>query len=103
MAPRTKTLMKTGYLGETDRRRLRNRIRRIQGQLDGVRRMIDEEACVDEILTQVAAARGAVQQVAIVLVQEHLTHCAENCMPGSQADIIRRVTAALTAVLKGTP
>lgn len=96
-----RSLMKTGYLTEEDRRRLGNRIHRIQGQLDGVKRMIDEEACVDEILTQVAAARAAVQQVAILLVQEHLTHCAATCMPGSQSEIIGRVTAALATVLRG--
>ena len=101
MAPRSNTMMKTGYLTEEDRRKFANRIHRIQGQLDGIKRMIDEGACVDDVLTQVAAAKAAVNQVAVVLVQEHLTHCAQNCMPGSQADIIKRVTRALTTVLKG--
>ena len=101
MAPRTKTMMKTGYLTEEDRQKFNNRINRIQGQLEGIKGMIGKEACVDEILTQVAAAKAAVNQVAVILVQEHLTHCAVNCMPGSQAEIIKRVTRALTSVLKG--
>ena len=51
------------------------RLRRIEGQIRGLQRMVeDDKYCVD-ILTQVAAATKALQSVALGLLEEHLSHC----------------------------
>ncbi len=51
------------------------RLRRIEGQIRGLQRMVeDDKYCID-ILTQVAAATKALQSVAIGLLEEHLGHC----------------------------
>jgi DNA-binding FrmR family transcriptional regulator len=51
------------------------RLRRIEGQIRGLQRMIeDDKYCID-ILTQVAAATRALQSVALGLLDEHLSHC----------------------------
>jgi CsoR family transcriptional regulator, copper-sensing transcriptional repressor len=51
------------------------RLRRIEGQVRGLQRMVeDDKYCVD-ILTQVAAVTRALQSVALGLLDEHLTHC----------------------------
>ena len=51
------------------------RLRRIEGQIRGLQRMVeDDKYCID-ILTQVAAATRALQAVALGLVEEHLGHC----------------------------
>lgn len=52
-----------------------NRMRRIEGQVRGIARMIEnDEYCID-VLTQVSAATKALQAVALGLVDEHLRHC----------------------------
>ena len=51
------------------------RLRRIEGQIRGLQRMVeDDKYCID-ILTQVAAATKALQSVALGLLEEHLSHC----------------------------
>jgi CsoR family transcriptional regulator, copper-sensing transcriptional repressor len=51
------------------------RLRRIEGQIRGLQRMIDEDKYCIDILTQVSAATKALQSVAIGLLEEHLSHC----------------------------
>jgi DNA-binding FrmR family transcriptional regulator len=51
------------------------RLRRIEGQVRGLQRMIEEDKYCIDILTQVAAATKALQSVAIGLLEEHLSYC----------------------------
>jgi DNA-binding FrmR family transcriptional regulator len=51
------------------------RLRRIEGQVRGLQRMIEEDKYCIDILTQVAAATRALQSVALGLLDEHLNHC----------------------------
>jgi CsoR family transcriptional regulator, copper-sensing transcriptional repressor len=52
-----------------------NRLRRIEGQIRGLQRMVEEDKYCIDILTQVAAATRALQSVALGLLDEHLGHC----------------------------
>ena len=51
------------------------RLNRIEGQVRGVRRMIDEDTYCIDVLTQVSAATKALEAVALGLLEEHLRHC----------------------------
>ncbi len=51
------------------------RLRRIEGQVRGLQRMIEEDKYCIDILTQVSAATRALQSVALGLLDEHLSHC----------------------------
>ena len=51
------------------------RLRRIEGQLRGLQRMVEEEAPCPEIMTQVAAATAAIKKVGMVIVQTYLEEC----------------------------
>ena len=51
------------------------RLRRIEGQVRGVHRMIEEEQYCIDVLTQVAAVTKALQGVAVGLLEDHLSHC----------------------------
>ena len=56
------------------------RLRRIEGQVRGLQRMIDnEEYCID-VLTQISAATRALQAVSLALLDEHLRHCVSEAM-----------------------
>jgi DNA-binding FrmR family transcriptional regulator len=62
-----------GYVEEKDA--LLRRLRRIGGQVRGIERMVDEERYCVEILDQIAAARTALEQVGIRLLENHARHC----------------------------
>lgn len=62
-----------GY--EDGKAQLNARLRRIEGQIRGLQRMVDEgEYCID-ILTQISAAQAALRKVALVLLDDHLRRC----------------------------
>src|SRR5262245_21215954 len=51
------------------------RLRRIEGQVRGLQRMVEEDKYCIDILTQVSAATKALQSVALGLMEDHLAHC----------------------------
>lgn len=62
-----------GYTHEKDA--LPKRLSRIEGQVRGVARMVDEERYCVEILDQIAAVRTALEQVGLKLLEDHARHC----------------------------
>ena len=62
-----------GYIGEKPA--LVNRLKRIEGQVRGLQRMVEDETYCIDILTQVSAATKALETVALALLDEHLRHC----------------------------
>ena len=62
-----------GYDGHKDD--LQKRLRRIEGQVRGIARMVDEDKYCIDILTQVSAATKALETVALSLLGDHLSHC----------------------------
>jgi DNA-binding FrmR family transcriptional regulator len=64
----------------------RNRLRRIEGQVRGLQRMIDDdEYCID-VLTQIASVSKALQGVGLGLLDEHLRHCVRHAADEAGAD-----------------
>ena len=62
-----------GYTGSKDD--YQKRLRRIEGQVRGLQRMVDEDAYCIDVLTQVAAVTKALQAVSLGLLEDHLAHC----------------------------
>jgi DNA-binding FrmR family transcriptional regulator len=74
------------------------RLRRIEGQVRGIQRMIeDDEYCID-VLTQVAAVTKALQGVGLGLLDEHVRHCVRNAASSSEAEGDAKVEEAVRAV-----
>ncbi|SDS33439.1 DNA-binding transcriptional regulator, FrmR family [Agrococcus carbonis] len=67
------TACEHGYI--TDKTRYFSRLRRIEGQARGIQRMVDEEQYCIDILTQISALTGALQNVAVGSLEDHLRHC----------------------------
>ena len=65
-----------------DSRALHNRLRRIEGQVRGLQRMVDEDAYCVDILTQVAAVQTALEQVAVNVLDGHVRHCVADAVAG---------------------
>ncbi len=65
--------MAHGYVD--DKRALLARLRRAEGQVRGIARMVDEDVYCIDILTQVSAVTKALESVALTLLEDHLGHC----------------------------
>lgn len=79
------------------------RLRRIEGQVRGLQRMIDEDKYCIDILTQVSATKSALESVALGLLQEHLGHCVAEAMAegGEVADAkVREASAAIARLVR---
>jgi DNA-binding FrmR family transcriptional regulator len=79
------------------------RLRRIEGQVRGLQRMIDnDEYCID-VLTQISAATRALQAVSLALLDEHLRHCVSDAITkgGDDADVkIREANDAIARLVR---
>ncbi len=75
-----------------------NRLRRIEGQIRGLQRMIDEDTYCIDVLTQVSAVTKALQSVAVGLLDQHVRHCVANAVADDPADADRMITEATRAI-----
>jgi CsoR family transcriptional regulator, copper-sensing transcriptional repressor len=76
-----------GYIKEGDKEKLKNRLRRIEGQVRGVQRMIEEEKYCVDILTQISSYIAASEKVASLVLRDHMDHCVREAVEdGSKAD-----------------
>jgi len=69
----------------TDLPRLLNRLNRIEGQVRGVARMVEQNRDCLDILTQLHAVRATVRRVETELLKTHLAHCVAGAMAGGDA------------------
>jgi len=90
-----------GMYGYThDKASYLRRLRRIEGQVRGLQRMIDEDKYCIDILTQVAAVTRALQSVALGLLEEHLGHCVAQAMAEDGDGAAGKVREAADAIAR---
>jgi DNA-binding FrmR family transcriptional regulator len=87
-----------GYIKAKDKRELHNRLRRIEGQVRGLQRMVDEEAYCVEILTQIASIVSASERVALILLEDHVEHCVREAVEDEEK--AEEKVAELTATVE---
>ncbi|QKW54541.1 metal-sensitive transcriptional regulator [Streptomyces buecherae] len=90
-----------GYTKQRDQHL--KRLRRIEGQIRGLQRMVDEDVYCIDILTQVSASTKALQSFALQLLEEHLRHCVADAAVrgGEEADTkVAEATAAIARLLR---
>lgn len=76
------------------------RLRRIEGQVRGIARMVEEDKYCIDILTQVSAVNKALHAVSVGLLEEHLGHCvAAAAAEGGDAEVLREKIAEATAAI----
>ncbi len=82
-----------------DTKAVQNRLRRIEGQVRGIQRMVDEDAYCVDILTQVAAIQTALEQVAIRVLDGHVRGCVADAVAGDdEADAALKLDELMAAV-----
>jgi DNA-binding FrmR family transcriptional regulator len=76
------------------------RLRRVEGQIRGISKMVeDDKYCID-ILTQVSAATKALQSVALGLLDEHMSHCVVNAARAGGAEQEQKLKEASEAIAR---
>ena len=76
------------------------RLRRIEGQVRGLQRMVGEDKYCIDILTQVSAVTKALQAVAIGLLEDHLGHCVADAIAADQDGAAAKITEASEAIAR---
>lgn len=80
-------------LAGDEKKKVRNRVARIAGQVDGIARMIDEDRYCIDVLDQIAAVRSALNRLAQVMLESHVDTCvAEAFASGSKKDRAEKVS-----------
>ncbi len=87
-----------GYSGDKDD--YLKRLSRIEGQVRGIARMVDEDVYCIDILTQVSAVTKALQAVSIGLVEDHLGHCVVDDARRSHSEGDEKVREAAEAIAR---
>ncbi len=87
-----------GYI--TEKQALLNRLRRIEGQVRGLQRMVEDDTYCIDILTQVSAATKALETVALSLLDEHLRHCVTDAARAGGTEAEQKITEASEAIAR---
>jgi CsoR family transcriptional regulator, copper-sensing transcriptional repressor len=74
------------------------RLRRIEGQVRGLQRMVDEDVYCIDVLTQVSAVTRALQAVALGVLEDHLGHCVAQAIEQGGPEAEEKVREAAAAV-----
>ncbi len=73
-------------LSEEDKKNLIIRLRRIEGQIRGIQRMISEDKYCVDILTQINASRGGLKKVAMKVLDKHINGCVKNAISEEEGE-----------------
>ncbi|OBJ10961.1 CopY family transcriptional regulator [Mycobacterium sp. 1245499.0] len=76
------------------------RLRRIEGQVRGIARMIEEDKYCIDVLTQVSAVNSALRSVALNLLDEHLNHCVTRAVAEGGEDAQAKLDEASAAIAR---
>lgn len=82
--------------------RLLNRLNRIEGQVRGIGRMVEEDRYCIDVLTQLQAVRAALAKVETEMLQDHLGHCIEGAIVSGDKEQQRQKAAELIQLLGRT-
>lgn len=86
-----------------DKQDLLRRLRRIEGQVRGLQRMVEQDTYCIDVLTQVSAASRALESVALLMLDDHLSHCVAHAVAdgGEVADEkLREASAAIRRMVR---
>ena len=87
-----------GYSATKDQ--LLKRLNRVEGQVRGVKRMVEEERYCIDVLTQISAAQAALDKVALGLLDEHARHCVVQAEDGERIEMTDELMAAVGRLMR---
>ena len=87
-----------GYIGDKDA--LTARLKRIEGQVRGIERMVEDERYCIDILTQISAVQAALDKVALGLLDDHTRHCVMGAEGEERVDRTDEMMAAVGRLMR---
>lgn len=87
-----------GY--SADKEKYAKRLRRVEGQVRGIAKMIDDDKYCIDVLTQISAVNSALQSVALSLLDEHLKHCVTEAVEAGGEQAEQKLAEASAAVAR---
>ena len=87
-----------GYTGSKDE--YLKRLRRIEGQVRGIQRMVDEDSYCIDVLTQISAITRALQSVSLGLLEDHLSHCVSDAVQAGGSEAEEKIREASDAIAR---
>jgi len=87
-----------GYSGEKDA--IKKRLHRIEGQVRGIERMVEDERYCIDILTQISAATTALEAVALKILGDHVDHCVAAAFASGDAEAASAKSAELLSAVE---
>ena len=94
----TQTAPARGYTATKED--LQKRLRRVEGQVRGVEKMVDEDRYCIDVLTQISAIQAALDKVALGLLDEHARHCVVNAGGDDRTDMTDELMAAVGRLMR---
>jgi DNA-binding FrmR family transcriptional regulator len=89
----------TGYT--KDKKSIQSRLRRVEGQVRGIQKMVEEDRYCIDVLTQVNASRAALESVALQLLADHTQHCVmEAIRSGGGSKKVRELNDAVERLVR---
>jgi DNA-binding FrmR family transcriptional regulator len=76
------------------------RLRRVEGQVRGIERMVEEDQYCIDVLTQISAATKALQAVALELLEDHLGHCVTHAIEAGGPEAAEKIQEASAAIAR---
>jgi len=76
------------------------RLKRIEGQVKGLQRMLEDDKCCSDILVQVAAVRAAINKVGILIFEEHSKTCLKDALNADNNDALENLIDVLNRFIK---
>lgn len=91
---------RTKHRGDDERKSMHNRLRRIEGQVRGLQRMLDEDAYCTDILTQVAAVQSALNSFSRELLENHIRTCVVTDIQNGRDEVITDLVNTIQKLMK---
>ncbi len=85
---------------EEERKKLINRLNRIEGQIRGIKRMVEENAYCNDVLIQSAAVNAAMNSFNRHLIEQHLKNCVARDLAAGKAGVIEELSETLQKMMK---
>lgn len=85
-----------------DREELLNRLKKIEGQVKGIQRMIEEDKCCTDVMIQISAIRSAINKVGGMMIEKYVTECMQQGLQVSleKGEIDENVKSVIETIVK---
>lgn len=88
-------------VGETvDRAEILNRLKKIEGQVKGIQKMIEDEKCCSDVMVQISAIRSAINRVGGLIMDNYIKECVKGSLEQNKLDNIEEVIDTIVKYVK---